>query len=309
MVSDYIFNFLSIPINAQLRKMKREAQLINGRPDLSQLKEGEIAQYTFVQESAVGKVKVPLGTTVHVKKILNGETSEIVLAEPWAVGKNILPAGTSIAAIQEGSGGSSVLYDETNGLVINKVSGAFTLYMTIALYTGIALAIPFLLYQIWAFISPGLYKHEKRYAVPVILMSAIFFTAGAAFAYKIAFPRVCEYMLGLQQSGGFQTLINAEDYFDLIIMVMLGLGVVFQIPVLSFLLGRIGLLTPGMMIRYWRYAIVIILIIAALLTPTPDAQNLMMFALPMLVLYFLSIGIVWIFGKPRQTDEEYAASS
>lgn len=308
MVSDYIFNFLSIPINAQLRKMKREAQLINGRPDLSQLKEGEIAQYTFVQESAVGKVKVPLGTTVHVKKILNGETYELVLAEPWAVGKNVMPAGTSIAAIEGGSG-SAVLYDETNGLVINKVSGAFTLYMTIALYTGIALAIPFLLYQIWAFISPGLYKHEKRYAVPVISMSAIFFTAGAAFAYRIAFPRVCEYMLGLQQSGGFQTLINAEDYFDLIIMVMIGLGVVFQIPVLSFLLGRIGLLTPGMMIRYWRYAIIVILIIAALLTPTPDAQNLMMFALPMLVLYFLSIGIVWIFGKPRQTDEEYAASS
>ena len=112
----------------------------------------------------------------------------------------------------------------------------------------------------------------------------------------------------MQQSGRFQTLINAEDYFDLIIMIMLGLGVVFQIPSLSFVLGRIGLLTPGMMLRSWRYAIVVILIIAALLTPTPDVYNLMMFALPMLALYFLSIGIVWVFGKPRQTDEEYEAS-
>ncbi len=307
LVSDYIFNFLSIPINAQLRKMRREAQLVNGQPDLSQLKEGEIAQYTFVQESAVGKVKVPLGTTVRVKKTLAGDKPQLVLSESWAIGKNVLLAGTSISAIQE-SDGSAIEYDETNGLVINKVGGAFTLYMTIALYTGIALAIPFLLYQIWAFISPGLYKHEKGYAVPVILMSAIFFAAGAAFAYKIAFPRACEYLLGLQQSGKFQTLINAEDYFDLIIMIMIGLGVVFQIPSLSFLLGRIGILTPGMMIKSWRYAIVVVLIIAALLTPTPDVYNLMMFALPMLALYFLSIGIVWIFGKPRQTDEEYEAS-
>ena len=92
-------------------------------------------------------------------------------------------------------------------------------------------------------------------------------------------------------------------------MIMLGLGVVFQIPALSFLLGRIGLLTSGMVLKTWRYAVDIILIIAALLTPTPDPYNLMIFALPMLGLYFFSIGIVWLFGKPRQTDEEYAATS
>jgi len=306
--SDRIFNFLSVPINIQIRKMKLAAQALNGQPDLNQLKEGEEAQYTFVQETAVGGVNVPLGTTIRVKKVVSGDKTELVLTQPWAVGRNVLPVGTSISSIQS-SGNSAVFYDETNGLVINKVGGAFTLYMTIALYTGIAFAIPFLIYQVWAFISPGLYKHEKRYAWPVILMSAFFFIAGATFAYTIAFPRACDYLLGLQQSGGFQTLINAEDYFDLIIMIMIGLGVVFQIPTLSFLLGRIGLLTPMMMIKSWRYAIVVIFIIAALLTPTPDAFNMVMFAAPMLGLYFISIGIVWIFGKPRQTDEEYEAVS
>jgi sec-independent protein translocase protein TatC len=306
--SDRIFNFLAVPVKQQLRKMRLEAQMVNGSADLSQLKEGEIAQYTFVQESAVGGVKVHLGTTIRVKSILKDGKQQVVLSEPWAIGKNVLPVGKPLSEILAASSGE-VVYDENEDLVINKVGGAFSLYMTIAFYTGIALAIPFLLYQIWAFISPGLYKHEKRYAVPVVLMSAVFFSLGAAFAYKIAFSRACEYLLGLQQEGRFRTLINAEDYFDLIIMIMLGLGIVFQIPTLSFLLGRIGLLTPKIMWRYWRYAVVLIFIIAALLTPTPDAYNLIMFAIPMLGLYFLSIGIVWIFGKPRQTDDEYAASS
>lgn len=309
LVSDKIFNFLSIPINAQIRKMRIQAQAVNGSPDLNKLKDDEIAQYTFVQESAINGVKIPLGTTIEVKRVTTTDgKADLVTVKPWTVGKNVISAGSSIARIQSDDG-SAVYYDETNGLVINKVGGAFTLYITIALYTGIALAIPYLLYQIWAFIAPGLYKHEKRYAVPVVLMSTVFFLLGAAFAYKIAFPRACEYLLGLQQAGKFQTLINAEDYFDLIIMIMIGLGVVFQIPSLAFLLGRIGLLTPRIMLKTWRYAIVLILIIAAVLTPTPDPYNQMVFAIPMLGLYLLSIGIVWIFGKPRQTDEEYEAGS
>jgi sec-independent protein translocase protein TatC len=179
-------------------------------------------------------------------------------------------------------------------------------YMRVALYAGIALAVPFLFYQIWAFIAPGLYQHEKKYVVPVILMSTFFFVTGAAFAYLIAFPAVCDYMLGLAMQGGFRTLLDAEDYLDLIIMIMLGLGIVFQIPTISFVLGRIGLLTPKIMIKAWRYAVVGITIIAAVATPTPDAFNMLMFAAPMLLLYLLSIVIVWLFGKKRQTDEEYA---
>lgn len=190
---------------------------------------------------------------------------------------------------------------------MRSVTGAFTLYVQVALYTGIALAIPFLLFQVWAFISPGLYQHEKKYITPVLVMATIFFTLGASFAYKIAFPAACDYLLTWQTEGGFRTLLDAEDYFSLIIMIMLGLGLVFQIPTVAFLLARIGLVTPGMMIRVWRQAIITIAIIAAVATPTPDWFNMMVFMGPMLGLYFGSIGIVWLFGKPRKSDAEVAA--
>src|SRR5262249_16915605 len=140
------------------------------------------------------------------------------------------------------------------------------------------------------------------YAVPVLTMTGLFFIAGAAFAYYIAFPTACSYLLDVQSEGGFRTLPDAESYFDLIIMIMIGLGLVFQIPTLAFLLGRMGMITPRIMWRAWRYAVVLITLISAVLTPTTDAYNLIMFAAPMLVLYFLSIGIVWVFGRPRRRD-------
>ena len=138
-------------------------------------------------------------------------------------------------------------------------------------------------------------------------MTGFFFLSGAAFAYYIAFPAACNYLLGLQTDGGFQTLPDAEQYFDLIILIMLGLGIVFQIPTVAFVLGRIGLITPRMMLKAWRYAVVIIAIISALLTPTADMFNMLIFSAPMLVLYFLSVGIVWFFGKRRRKEEESTA--
>jgi sec-independent protein translocase protein TatC len=138
-------------------------------------------------------------------------------------------------------------------------------------------------------------------------MATVFFIFGASFAYKIAFPAAADYLLNLAVEGGLRTLLDAEDYLNLIIMIMIGLGIVFQIPTLSFILGRIGLVTPGMMLKSWRYAIVIIAVIAAVLTPTPDWFNMLMFAGPMAALYFLSIGIVWVFGKPRRREKEVRA--
>lgn len=307
--SDYIFNFLAVPVKRELRKIRiEEQQRNNGQLKIEGLKEGEPAQYTFVQETAVNGVKVPLGTTIHVKVARDKNNLPVLaLSEPWSVGNTVLEAGKSVKDIVE-AGKTQVPYDENDQLIINTVGGAFALYMHIALYAGIAFAIPFLLYQVWAFIAPGLYKHEKRYVVPVLTMTTVFFVLGAAFAYTVAFPAACNYLLGLQESGGFRTLINAEDFFDLIIMIMIGLGIVFQIPTISFLLARIGLLTPRLMWRWWRHAIVIIAIIAAVLTPTADAFNMIVFAAPMLLLYFLSIGIVWFFGKPRKkTDEDVTA--
>jgi sec-independent protein translocase protein TatC len=200
-----------------------------------------------------------------------------------------------------------VFCGDQDELVLLGIPSAFTLYMRVALYIGLGLAIPYLLYQVWAFISPGLYKHEKRYAVPVLTMTGVFFIAGAAFAYYIAFPAACKYLLGLQSEGGFKTLPDAESYFDLIILIMIGLGIVFQIPTVAFVLGRIGLITPRMMLKTWRFAVVIIAILSAILTPTADPINMLIFATPMVALYFLSVGIVWVFGKKRRTDEEVTA--
>ncbi|MBO0720778.1 MAG: twin-arginine translocase subunit TatC, partial [Blastocatellia bacterium] len=195
-------------------------------------------------------------------------------------------------------------------LVITTLTGSFTIYMVVALYAGIALSIPILFYQVWAFISPGLYKHEKRYVTPVLVMASVFFILGASFAYKIAFPAACDFLLSWADAGGFQTLLNANDYLDLIMLIMLGLGLAFQIPTISYILGRIGILTPRLMLKSWRYAILSIAIISAVVTPTPDWFNMMMFMAPMVGLYFLSIGVVWFFGRSRsKSREEVTASS
>jgi len=305
--SGYIFDFLSVPIVKQLRKSKREQQAKYGQPDVNNLKDGEMTQYTFMQDTSVYGVKVPIGATIRVKKITKDNQPQLVLELPWAIGKAIVPAETPVSSILKEGEKNLYFDDEGSKLVIRGVTGSFMIYMQVALYAGIAFAVPFLLYQIWAFIAPGLYKHEKRYVMPLIVMATVFFIIGATFAYIIAFPAACDYLLGLAVSGGFQTLYDAEDYLNLILMIMLGLGIVFQIPTLSYLLARIGLLTPGMMWKSWRYAIVIIAIISAVLTPTADAINMTIFAAPMLVLYFLSIGIVWFFGKERRLKKESTA--
>ncbi|MCG3161501.1 MAG: Sec-independent protein translocase protein TatC [Acidobacteria bacterium] len=305
--SKQIFNFLEVPVAQQIQKLERAQQASNGQPNLDQIKDGETVQYTFVQETAVGGVKVPLGTTIRVKKITKDNKPALALESPWNVGGTVLPADKTLNEIFKEGDKSVFTNDENKKLVLRGVTSSFMIKMQIALYAGLALAIPFLIYQLWAFISPGLYKHERRYVVPVMMMATVFFTLGATFAYVIAFPAACDYLLGLAAEDGFRVLLDAEDYLNLIILIMLGLGVVFQIPTISFLLGRIGLLTPKIMWKAWRYAVVIIMILSAVLTPTADAFNMLVFAAPMLILYFLSIGIVWMFGKQRRGDEKITA--
>lgn len=302
-----IYHFLEVPVKQQLRRARIEEQKNGLSVPLAEIKEGETLNYTFLQETALGGVRIQQGTTIPVKAVAHDGQLALVLERRWAIGNAVIPAGKLITEIIT-EGERANVYGEDDKLILRSVTGAFLLYVQVALYTGIALAIPFLLYQIWAFISPGLYQHEKKYITPVMMMAAVFFTLGATFAYKIAFPAACQYLLAWQTDGGFRTLLDAEDYFNLIIMIMLGLGIVFQIPTIAFLLGRIGLITPRLMLKVWRHAIVIIAILAAVLTQTPDAFNMMVFMLPMLGLYFLSVGIVWIFGKPRQTDAEVAAA-
>jgi sec-independent protein translocase protein TatC len=242
----------------------------------------------------LGDVSIPAGVTIPglVKK--QGGKLVVVTAQKWVVGNAVIPAGTELPVQLEAN-------NPRERLIIDTVTGAFSLYVRVAFYAALVFAMPFLLYQVWGFISPGLYRHEKRYALPFILMGTLFFVLGAAFGYYIAFPRAALWLLEL--GSGFRPLIKANEYFDLITIIMLGLGLVFQIPTITFFLARIGLVTPKKMVKPWRYIIVVIFIVAAVISPTGDIPNLLVFALPMMALYVLSIGIAWLFGKPREVSE------
>ena len=182
-------------------------------------------------------------------------------------------------------------------LIVTTALEPFSLYIKVSLYAALCLSVPFLLWQIWAFVSPGLYPHERGYVTPFIALSSISFVLGAMFAYYVIFPPAAKYLLGLGQD--FRLLLKADDYFDFIIIVMLGMGVVFQMPAVSYVLSRIGLLTAGFLVRSCKTAAIIIFIAAAVLSPTSDIPNMLLFAAPMLVLYIVSIFVAWIFNRPR----------
>lgn len=212
----------------------------------------------------------------------------------------IIPKGVRLPVNFEEENLSEPSADEQ--LIVTTVPESFTLYMTVSLYAAIALSVPFLLWQIWGFISPALYRHERNYVTPFILLSTISFAIGAAFAYYILFPPAVRYLLGLGED--FRLLLRATDYFDFITLIMLAMGVIFQMPAITYVLSRIGIVSAGFLWQSWKYALVIILIVAALISPTGDIPNLMLFAAPMVVLYVFSIFIAWFFGKKRKIEEE-----
>jgi len=154
---------------------------------------------------------------------------------------------------------------------------------------AIFLASPWVFYQIWAFIAPGLYRRERRWAVPFVLSSAGLFLAGGLFAYFVAFRFALTFLLGIGQNMGVKPLVTITHYFDLFVDVMLGIGVVFELPILIFFLILLRITTPAFLIRHSRYAILAIFITAAIVTPTPDVFNMMLFAMPMCLLFYVGI--------------------
>ena len=155
-----------------------------------------------------------------------------------------------------------------------------------------------MLWQIWGFISPALYKHERSYVTPFIGLSTISFVIGAAFAYYILFPPAASYLLGFGED--FHLYLRATDYLDFIILIMLAMGLIFQMPAITYVLSRIGIVSAGFLVKSWKIAIVVILIVAAVISPTGDIPNLMLFATPMMFLYVVSIFIAWFFGKEKK---------
>ncbi|HVN75444.1 MAG TPA: twin-arginine translocase subunit TatC [Thermoanaerobaculaceae bacterium] len=177
----------------------------------------------------------------------------------------------------------------------------FMLYMKVALLAGIFLASPVVLWQFWLFVSPALYRNERRIVIPFIFFTTLFFLAGGYFGYKIAFPMVVRFLLTVGQD--FRQVVTINEYFSMASKVILGLGLVFEMPVLIMLLARFGIVTAKFLLKYFRFAVLIIFIIAAVITPTPDIPTQCVFALPMVALYLLGILVAWIFGKKRPTEE------
>jgi sec-independent protein translocase protein TatC len=162
-------------------------------------------------------------------------------------------------------------------------------WMKVPILFAVFLSSPWILYQVWAFIAPGLYKKERRLAAPFVLSSAGLFILGGCFAYFIAFRYGLEFLLGLGMGKGVDPAVNVNEYYDLFVDVMLGVGVVFEIPVLLFLLTLVHIVKPAFLVRHSRYAILVIVIIAAVITPTGDVFNLALFATPMIILFYVGI--------------------
>jgi sec-independent protein translocase protein TatC len=163
------------------------------------------------------------------------------------------------------------------------------IWFKLPLVVSIFLASPWVLYQIWAFISPGLYKKERRWAIPFVLGTAGLFILGGLFGYFVAFRYGLTFLLGIGVGKDIVTVVSVTEYFDMFVDVILGVGAVFELPVLIFFLILFRIVTPGFLVRHSRYAILIIFIIAAVVTPTPDVFNMTLFALPMLVLYYVGV--------------------
>jgi len=184
--------------------------------------------------------------------------------------------------------------------MITPMEGFSIIWVKLPVLCSIFLASPWIVYQVWAFISPGLYKKEKRLAAPFIISTAGLFIGGGLFAYFLAFRYGLTFLLGIGMMNDVQPVVTITEYFDLFVNVTLGVGLVFEMPVLIFLLTLLRLASPRFLLRHSRYAILAIVIIAAIVTPTPDVFNLMLFAVPMCLLYFVGVFLGYLLVLKRE---------
>jgi sec-independent protein translocase protein TatC len=192
------------------------------------------------------------------------------------------------------------------GVDIQAIGGAevFSIYFKVALACGICLATPVILWQVWRFIEPALYRHEKRYAAPFLLSTIICFAGGAAFGYFIATP----WFLGLEATWAKAVDIKfnptSDEYFSLLTWTVIAMGAVFEAPPVVAILSRIGLVKASFLIRQFKHAFLIIAIVAAAVTPSGDIGTMLAFMSVILAIYFVCIVVAWLFGKPRTAEAE-----
>lgn len=193
------------------------------------------------------------------------------------------------------------------GLVYLNPVEPFNFSIKLSFIAGAIIASPFILYQVWLFISPGLYRNEKRYVLPFMSATVGLFLAGAFFGYHYVYPGALDFLLGYGKQ--FTPMVTITEYCDLFMTVILGMGAAFELPVLVYFLALFGIVTPKWLWKNIKYAILVIVIIAAAITPTPDPLQVLVFATPLLALYLLGILVAYIVHPSRRDQKEKEAAS
>ena len=200
----------------------------------------------------------------------------------------------------------------TAQLYYTHPAGYLNTYITLGVYIGIVLASPVVLYQLWLFVAPALYKHERSAVTGFVFSTVFLFIAGIGFGYFVTLPYILRFLVSFQGSvGPIKPMITVNEYFDLVLLILLILGLVFELPVLIFFLSLFGIVTPQFLWKNFRYAILVIAVVAAIVTPTPDAMTMLIFMMPMVILYFVGIIVsaVVVRNKNKRLAEEAARQS
>jgi sec-independent protein translocase protein TatC len=178
------------------------------------------------------------------------------------------------------------------------VTEAFFTKLKVSFIAALFLASPIIFFQAWRFVAPGLYESEKRLALPFALAASLFFVVGASFCYWLVFPVGFRFFLAEYESISVSPAIRISEYLTFASRMLLAFGVTFELPVVTFFLARVGVVTHRTLLHTWRYATVVIFIVAAVLTPGPDVASQLLMATPLLVLYWLSVGVAWLAARP-----------
>lgn len=180
-------------------------------------------------------------------------------------------------------------------LAYTRLTAPFFLYMKVSFFTGLFVASPVLLLQLWLFVAPGLYKKERRLAAPFIIFGTVFFILGGYFGYRYLLPATCSFFV--ETGKQFKQMVTVDDYFSFASTIIMATGLVFETPIIIFFLARLGIVTPAFLLQKFKYAVVFSFIVAAVVTPTPDMVTQSALAIPMILLYLIGVAVAFLFGK------------
>lgn len=191
---------------------------------------------------------------------------------------------------------------EGSSLIFIRPAEGFITYLRVSFFAALVLAIPFILYQLWKFVAPALYREEKQIVIPFIFFGTFFFIMGGAFCYFIASPPAFKFLLGEYSSEYVKAFPSIREALSFFMSLIIGFGIIFEFPLIIFVLSRIGIVNSKMLREKRKYAILLGAVIAAILTPTTDAISMLFMFVPLLVFYELGILVAWIFGKKKEEE-------